>query len=236
MQRDVTHIPEAHEGAAVGSAYRGETARDYFDWQSGKGTAVSAEIDAFKYTPHVRAGDTVVDFGCGGGQMVARLNAARRIGIDPNVHARAEATALGIETAASPREVESAVADVVLSHHALEHAVSPWAELVELRRILKPGGSLVLWVPLDDWRRSAQRLATGPDENHHLFTWTPRLLWNLLAEAGYDVIEVRVVTHAWPPCRELLWRLLPERAFHAVAHAWSALRRERQVFALAQRK
>lgn len=218
--------------AQVGRSYRGESAREYFDWQSGKGTAVSAEIDAFKYAPYVRPGDTVVDFGCGGGHMVAGLNAARRIGIEPNPYARAAAAPLGIEVAESAAEVETGIADVVLCHHALEHALAPWAELVELRRILKPGGRLVLWLPLDDWRRSSQRRATGPDENHHLYTWTPRLLWNLVAEAGYEVTEVRIVAHAWPPARELLWRLLPERAFHAIARAWSVLRRERQLLAV----
>jgi SAM-dependent methyltransferase len=229
----VTESPDTDEGALVGSAYQGERARAYFDWQKRKATLVSTEIDAFKYAPHVTPTDTVVDFGCGAGHMVARLNAARRVGIEPNPYARAEAAEQGIEVVASAREVEAGVADVVLSHHALEHALAPWAELVELRRILKPGGRLVLWLPLDDWRRSWQRRATGPDENHHLYTWTPRLLWNLLAEAGYDVIEVRVVAHAWPPSRELLWRALPERAFHAIARAWSVLRRERQVLAIA---
>jgi len=228
-----TDIPDTHESAPVGSAYRGERAREYFDWQSDKATPVSAQIDAFKYNPHVRPGDTVVDFGCGAGHMLAGLDAARRIGVEPNPYARENPAAQDIEMVASAREVEPGVADVVLCHHALEHALAPWSELVELRRILKPGGRLVLWLPLDDWRRSSQRRATGPDDNHHLYTWTPRLLWNLLAEAGYEVIEVRVVTHAWPPARELLWRLLPERGFHAVARAWSVLRRERQVFAVA---
>jgi SAM-dependent methyltransferase len=230
---DATDTQETGEQELVGSAYRGERAREYFDWQTGKAKPVSAEIDAFKYEPYVKPGDTVVDFGCGAGHMVARLRAARRIGIEPNPHAREQAAAHGVEMAASSAEVEDGVADVVLCHHALEHTLAPWTELRELRRLLKPAGRLVLWLPLDDWRRSHQRQATGPDENHHLYTWTPRLLWNLLAEAGYQVIEVRIVTHAWPPWNGLLWRVLPERAFHAVARAWSVLRRERQLLALA---
>jgi SAM-dependent methyltransferase len=233
VHTDATDTPDGGEQALVGSAYRGDRAREYFDWQRGKGTSVSAEIDAFKYAPYVKPGDTVVDFGCGAGHMVARVDAARRIGVEPNPYAREQAAARGVEMAGAAAEIEDGVADVVLSHHALEHALSPWAELRELRRVLKPGGRLVLWLPLDDWRRGSQRHATGPDENHHLYTWTPRSIWNLLAEAGYDVAEVRVVAHAWPPAWQLLWRVLPERAFHAVARAWSVLRRERQVLAVA---
>jgi SAM-dependent methyltransferase len=217
----------------VGSSYQGERGLAYFDWQNAKATPTSAEIDSFKFTPHVRPSDTVVDFGCGAGHLLAGLQVARRIGIEASPHARAAAAARGIETLSSAGDLEPGVADVVLSHHALEHTLSPWAELVDLRRILKPGGRLVLWLPLDDWRRSWQREAAGPDESHHLYTWTPRLMWNLLSEAGYDVLEVRVVAHAWPPAREVLWRVLPERVFHLVARVWSSLRRERQVYALA---
>jgi hypothetical protein len=47
------------------------------------------------------------------------------------------------------------------------------------------------------------------------------------------VLEVRVVAHAWPPAREVLWRVLPEKVFHFLARTWSAPRRERQVYALA---
>src|SRR4051812_14697436 len=97
----VTDIPHTEDRALVGRAYRGEGTSAYFDWQRHKATPVSTEIDAFKYTPYVRPRDTVVDFGCGAGHMVARLNAARRIGIEPNPYARAEAAALGLEMATS---------------------------------------------------------------------------------------------------------------------------------------
>ena len=66
--------------------------------------------------------------------------------------------------AASAPDVGAGVADVVLCHHALEPALARWAELVELRRILKPGGRLVLWLPLDTWQRSSRigRCSTAP--------------------------------------------------------------------------
>jgi hypothetical protein len=56
----------------VGSAYQGERGLAYFDWQNAKATPTSAEIDSFKFTPHVRPSDTVVDFGCGAGHLLAR--------------------------------------------------------------------------------------------------------------------------------------------------------------------
>ena len=91
----------------------------------------------------------------------------------------------------------------------------------------------MLWLPLDDWRTQRE-----PDEdvNHHLYTWTPLLLHNLLDEAGFEVRECRVVTHAWPR-----YYRSPVQAASAAARstcsarAWAVLRRRRQVMALAER-
>ncbi len=71
--------------------------------------------------------------------------------------------------------------------------------------------------------------------NHHLYTWTPLLLRNLLDEAGFEVRECRVVTHAWPHFHDVLFRRLPRPAFDVLARAWAVLRRRRQVMALAER-
>jgi len=103
--------------------------------------------------------------------------------------------------------------DAVVSNHALEHNPQPLAELRDLFGLLKPEGQLRLWVPVDDWR--AQTDAMAGDENHHLYTWTPLLMRNLLEEAGFAVSSVRVITHAWPPQTARL-ASLPPPAFDAL--------------------
>src|SRR5262249_5610473 len=50
-----------------------------------------------------------------------------------------------------------------------------------------------------DPRTAYQRAWTRDDPDHHLQTWSPRLLANLLFETGFDVRECRVVTSAWHP-------------------------------------
>jgi SAM-dependent methyltransferase len=138
----------------------------------------------------------VVDFG-GGGYLLARLPAAEKVGVDPSPYARGEANRQGIESAASLDDLPEAWADVVVSNHALEHTLAPLDELRAIRRVLRPGGRLVLVVAIDDWR--AQRWPDPHDQNHHLYTWTPLLLGSLLVEAGLELDSVRVVTRAWHP-------------------------------------
>jgi SAM-dependent methyltransferase len=221
----------AHARESVGKHYRGELGEQYFDWQGSKAD-LEAAIERTKFAPHVSEADTVVDFGCGAGALLATLPAGERVGVEPNPPARQAGEARGIRVVASTGELEDAMADVVISNHALEHTLAPLDELRGLLRILKPGGRLVLWVPLDDWRAQHE---PHEDVNHHLYTWTPLLLRNLLDEAGFDVRECRVVTHAWPRYYPVLFRRLPRGAFDVLARGWAVLRRRRQVMALAER-
>jgi SAM-dependent methyltransferase len=216
--------------AGGASHYEGEAGTEYLAYQRRYGE-LGAELNLFKFAPYVRPSDAVVDFGCGIGSLLERLDAAEKTGVEVSEPARREAEARGLRVVSSAAELESASADVAISNHALEHTLSPLAELRELRRVLKPHGRIVLWLPIDDWRAQRRPLA---DPNHHLYTWTPLLLANLLDEAGFDVQECRVVTHAWPPATARLARL-PRPLFDTVARVWSVLRRRRQVMAVARK-
>jgi SAM-dependent methyltransferase len=219
-------------GDRVGSHYRGAAATDYLDYQRSIG-ALGAELNRPKFEPHVAPGDAVVDFGCGTGGLLAGLPAAHKAGVEVSEPARREAESRGLHVVAATAELDAESFDVAISNHALEHTLSPLDELRELRRVLRPGGRLVLWLPLDDWR--AQRRPSDDDPNHHLYTWTPKLLANLLAEAGFERVECRVVTRAWPPRAALLVRLLPRPAFDALGRVWAVVRRRRQLAAIAYR-
>lgn len=220
---------DAHAGAGrAGRHYRGDLGERYLRYQRGIG-ALGAQLNRWKFEPHVGPGDAVVDFGCGTGGLLAALAAGSKVGVEVGDAARAEARALGLEVVATAAELPSASADVIVSNHALEHTLSPLDELRELCRILRPSGRLVLWLPLDDWR--AQRRPRA-DPNHHLYTWTPQLLANLLDEAGFAVAEAAVVAHAWPPATARLARL-PRPAFDLLARSWAVLRRRRQLMAVA---
>jgi SAM-dependent methyltransferase len=223
--------PADSDAQRVGSHYRGTAAADYLAYQ-GRIGALGAELNRWKFEPHLSAGDAVVDFGCGTGALLERLDVARKTGVEVSEPARLQAAARGLAVVAATAELPDGSADVAISNHALEHTLAPLHELRELRRVLRPGGRLVVWLPLDDWR--AQRRPRADDPDHHLYTWTPKLLANLLAEAGFEVRSCSVVTRAWPPRAHLLtW--LPRPVFEALGTVWAVLRRRRQLAAVAYR-
>jgi len=220
------------KNSTVARHYAGDAGAAYFSWQNSISGEMGGRLNARKFDAHLQPQATVVDFGCGAGYMLEKLHVRERIGIEPAPAARAAARSRGLHVVSSAGELPAESVDTVVSNHALEHTLQPLRELRDLWGLLKPGGQLRLWVPVDDWR--AQTDAMAGDENHHLYTWTPLLMRNLLEEAGFSVVSVRVVTHAWPPHTARL-ASLPRPAFDVLCHAWSLLRRRRQLEAVAFR-
>jgi len=215
----------------VSERYQGSEGEAYYAWQRGSGE-ISSVLDVPVFQPYVGPDDAVLDFGCGSGALLAALSSGPKFGVELNAAARREASEAGIEVAASMDEVAAESIDVVISNHALEHVLEPLAELRLLRGVLKPGGRLVLRLPLDDWRTQRDH---ADDGNHHLYAWTPRLIANLLREAGFAVERSEVVTYAWPPRSAALVDRLPRSVFDLLARATAVALRRRQLLVVARR-
>jgi SAM-dependent methyltransferase len=230
-----TDIPSADgTRGATGPAdhYRDARGRTYFARQAAAGTR-AAYMNRFIWAPHVRADDDLVEFGCGGGDLLNSLPARRKVGIEINPAAAERARAFGLEVHERLDALPAASFDTAISSHALEHVESPVAILRELRRVLRPGGRLVLLLPLDEWRNAGQRHFRAGDMDMHLYAWTPLTLGNLLTVSGFRPDDVSVLAHAWPPrLADALWNR-SERLFHLAARATSVLLKQRQLLARA---
>ncbi len=73
--------------------------------------------------------------------------------------------------------------------HTIEHLPSPSGTVAEIRRVLKLGGRLVLWLPNAD--SVAARILgewwLGWDAPRHLYDFTPATLGSLLGETGFAI-------------------------------------------------
>lgn len=84
-------------------------------------------------------------------------------------------------------QVPSAHYDCVVCHQVLEHLPDPGRALAEFRRVLVPGGTLVL---------SAPHLSRLHELPHDYFRYTPNGMRVLLERAGFA--EIRVRTYGGP--------------------------------------
>ena len=98
----------------------------------------------------------IVDLGCGDGSalaVAAEHNPAHRFaGIDWSGDALRQAQALGLTVvragvSGGSLPVADGAADVVIMSELIEHLVDPDGAVAEARRILRPGGSLLLSTP-----------------------------------------------------------------------------------------
>ncbi len=155
---------------------------------------------------HVTPGETVLDLGCGAGEFSAALVSAGAAPIAVDVAAealrRARAGLAGLDTRlwapGEPLPVPDASVDVVWAGEVIEHVadVAPW--LSEVRRVLRPRGTLLLTTP-DTGPRTLLALALSPrrfathfePRSDHVRFFSRRTLRELLDDLGFDVTELR---------------------------------------------
>jgi SAM-dependent methyltransferase len=146
-----------------------------------------ARLRAEKFQQHIRPTDDVFEYGVGFGWNLAELQCAKKIGLDVAEFLEAENRRRGIEFIAESKSIVSDSIHVVICHHTLEHVADPVAVLREIRRVLRPGGKLLLAVPFENERKYRRYDPSEP--NHHLFSWNVQTLGNLVAECDFQIIE-----------------------------------------------
>lgn len=183
---------------------------------------------------YIRPEDVVLDFGCGGGYLLNLLPSREKLGIDINPAAREQAQALGVNVYPSLDALSAQKFTRILSSHALEHVPHPLVLLRDFQRYLQPDGLLLLLLPLDDWRNKSNRTYRKTDTDHHLYTWTPQILGNLLNEAGYEIRKLDIIVDALPVKITILdaVRRYPLLR-HPVGWMMSVMLQRRQLFAVA---
>jgi SAM-dependent methyltransferase len=148
----------------------------------------------------------LLDFGCGGGSFLARLQRQhwQVLGLDVSTSAvqrvRDELGLPALVGTLPHPELRPASFDVITMWHSLEHVHSPLDVLREAHRLLVPGGRLIVAVPNIDslpfrWFQSAW---FGLDLPRHLTHFAPWTLHLMLERAGFHVGPIRMVRHsAW---------------------------------------
>lgn len=188
---------------------------NYFAWQRTVGE-FGGWANAPRFAQHISPTDTVLDFGCGGGFLLANLPGRVKYGVEINAAARESARQNGVRAFESINDVPDASIDVIVSNHCLEHVPNPYGALIDLRSKLKPGGKAVFVVPCE----KASMYWGRPDSDHHLYTFTPMCLGNLFSLAGYHVVSSKVDRFRWPPKFRLIARLGGRTGFELACKLW----------------
>lgn len=148
-------------------------------------------------------GGRLLEIGCGGGAMLelmANLGWSAE-GVDFDQKAVAVARSRGLEVRLGSVEQQGYADnyfDAVTTSHLIEHVPDPRALLLEIKRILKPGGKLVVVTP--NGRSSGHALFRrrwrGLEPPRHLHIFNRDALRALTKECGLDVDQLRTTIRA----------------------------------------
>lgn len=92
---------------------------------------------------------TILDIGAGTGDFlaVAKQNGWSTTGIEPSLKAKSIATTKGISFVENTTDLANHSFDVITMWHVLEHVPDLEFQIKELKRLLKPSGTLIVAVP-----------------------------------------------------------------------------------------
>jgi SAM-dependent methyltransferase len=160
-------------------------AEDRHWWYRGRRNVLERVIADLRLPARAR----ILDAGCGSGRNMVEL---ARHGTVTGVELSGTSVALARDRAAgeviegSVLEMDLAADsfDLAVSLDVIEHLQDDLSALRELRRVVAPGGSLLVTVPAYQW------LWSGHDEiNHHHRRYTRRSLLRVAEQAGWEPVR-----------------------------------------------
>ena len=179
-------------------------AEDRHWWYRGRRRVLDRVIDDLRLPARAQ----ILDAGCGSGRNMIEL---ARHGTVTGVElsdtsvclARKREAGEVIEGSVLEMPFEADRFDLAASLDVIEHLEDDLAALRELRRVVKPGGALLVTVPAYQW------LWSGHDEiNHHFRRYTRRSLQRVGEEAGWRQVRTTYFNSLLLPVAILLGLLL----------------------------
>ncbi len=161
-------------------------------------------------------GERVLDLGCGGGEFTAALAQAGAMPVGVEVAdaaiKRASARHPGLEfrraRIGEPLPLQDNSFAVVWASEVIEHVADTARWLSEVRRVLEPGGRVLLSTPSHSRLQVAlfgiERFSEPLGDHLHLYT--RRSLTGLLRDFGFGEVRVRQAGGLGPLARVLLAR------------------------------
>lgn len=170
---------------------------DIEQWRKMMQGVFNRSLDAIEARQGLSRG-TLLDIGCGYGFFLelARQRGWSVYGVEPCAHARAYAASKSLKIDSKDlfaQMYKDETFDVVTLFYVLEHLLNPLKYLKEIRRILKPGGLLLVRVPHTTPIAKFLKILGIPNKIYdvpsHLSDFSPNTIALALGKVGFTEIQ-----------------------------------------------
>ena len=194
---------------------------DYFNWYKNIGK-FGGKINEEKFSKYIKSNDNILDFGCGGGYLLANLQCNEKHGVEINEHAIEEAKNYASKIYKNTNDLPNNYYDKIISNHSLQHCEHPFLEVQNLYRSLKKDGLIILVTSC-----SSIKLDYKPNDiNYQLYSWSPLNIGNLLDAANFKIISIEKLYHKWPPKYEMVHKLFGVKIFKIICKVYGLFDRK----------
>lgn len=165
---------------------------------------------------HIPDVESVMDVGCGTGELVDKLNELgyEASGIDrediaisyASLHRKGEFSLVEI------KDLENVEFDLVTAHHVIEHQDNPVDFLLDCRDRIKEGGYIYLALPsMEKWNpKSKSWAALDPFVTDHIYAFTMEGIMECLKTTNFEVVHRErrfYITHVKAAVGSILTRI-----------------------------
>ena len=134
---------------------------------------------------------TILDIGFGIGWFLKAVNVSHKHGTEISMYARMKSSEFGV-IGKNTQFFNIGKYDVITLLHVIEHIVTPLTTMQEVKRLLKPGGHLIIATPDFDSitaRRFGDKYRLLHDKSHvSLFSCAG--LYRMLIDLGFEILKV----------------------------------------------
>lgn len=147
--------------------------------------------------PYLAPPRRILEIGCATGellQLIRETGNPRVLGLEPDAEAVQLARARGLDVIEGTLDdilIPGPAFDTVLLQHVLEHLTEPQRALRRIAALLRPGGTVIAWLPNgDSWAAAVLGQAwMGYDPPRHRSVFTLETLHRAFAAAGFTMVD-----------------------------------------------
>ncbi len=139
----------------------------------------------------------ILDIGCGTGELLHYFQKQKWecIGVEPNASARGFARKhyhLKVEKEQGLQNLPATYFDVISMWHVLEHVPNVNERMIEIKRILKKEGYLIIALPnITSWDANLYKdYWAGLDVPRHLYQFSPQAFRNMATQHDLQIINI----------------------------------------------